>query len=120
MGTQKQLEWGVLRVIVGKATVRMGARRTEIQLREMADTREGEDFWIRWLRRFTYPSMVAGTLCADGFGFSEVMSFEDYLDLDEGIAREWLDAIIELNPHWDPARDIEKKSAAIQTSSIDG
>ena len=55
-----------------------------------------------FLRRFTYPDLIASVVSWRGFDHWP-LTFDDYLALPERLGYEWEMACYEANPHWLPA-----------------
>ena len=101
-----------VRLVIARADIRAGMRRTRLQLDADAHDKgkkaRRDDPDVRLLRRFTYPDLMAATVEASGIPWP--LAFEDYLALPERLGLAWEQAVYELNPHWLPPASEEAAS----------
>ena len=102
-------------VTVGRATARMGIRRSMAIFKAFEDKenaeKEGkpvdqEAFVISYR---TLPDLMSGTVSAEGIELP--ISAEDVLDMPEEEVNKWLEAVYSLNPHWNVKTKADKEEA---------
>jgi len=110
-----ELDGQAVRLTVTRASTLTGTRRSILiynALEEMrkakADGQEPDDA-IMVLKTSTFPSIVAGTKQAEGIPWP--LSFDQFCELPDTLVYQWERAIFDLNPHWNPAGDIETEKA---------
>ena len=86
-------------MVIGPATVAMGLKRQQLGMEAELITDSDRD--RLFLRRFTYPDLMASVVSQRGFGAWPI-TFDDYLDLPEQFAYDWEQAAYRHNPHWLP------------------
>ncbi len=112
------LDGNEIEIVVSRATTRMGIRRSlmiyaAMDAHDKAGKDEDEVAYILSYR--TLPDLVAGTESVKGLDFPPKM--EDLLDLPEDFVSEWMQAIYELNPQWNPANLITNDMQGKKTNT---
>jgi hypothetical protein len=112
-----------IEVVVGRATARMGIRRSlliydAMDAKEKADkegTKMDQEAYVVSYR--TLPDLIAGTMSVTGMDFP--MTADQLLDMPEDVVNAWLKAIYAKNPHWDPANLVRREDEKKADSSSD-
>lgn len=122
-----ELDGQAVRLTVTRATTLTGTRRSiliykaleEVQKdiqKANEDGREEPEDAIKVLKTSTYPTIVAGTKQVEGIPWP--LSFDEFCELPDSLVFEWENAIFELNPHWNPAGNIEaEQEKKVSTST---
>lgn len=97
------------RVVVTAANMLQGMKRTRLKPNHGDQELQGMDNDALILRVFQYPDMVAAAKEISINGDTTEPTFARFLELPEVFAHQWEDATYELNPHWLPRDDDEKK-----------
>lgn len=103
-----------LKVVVSRATVLMGMRRTRL-ISEGIRANE-DDVDRRLLRRFTYPDCLACTIRAEGIA-PWPPSFDEFLALPDDFCAQWEVAAYAVNPGWLPGATPDPKASAPASST---
>jgi len=133
---QLDLDGKIIEIVVSRATTRMGIRRSLMIYAAMdahdkagkAGTEEDEVAYVLSYR--TLPDLVAGTVtvttlpdgpAVEGTELVNAINYplkvEELLDLPEEFVSQWLAAIYELNPQWDPANLVSKELQGKKTNT---
>lgn len=112
---ESEVDGQAVRLTVTRATTLTGTRRSILIYKAMEEMQKAKedgqppDDAIMVLKTSTYPTIVAGTKQAEGIPWP--LSFDQFCELPDRLVFEWESAIFELNPHWNPAGDIEAEKA---------
>jgi len=102
-----------VRLVVSKATLKQGIKRTrlKVEAQKLAKAGELEDVDEFLLRMYTYPDLMAATVSADGIEWP--LAFPAFLELPDTLGVKWEAAVYELNPDWMPSsgEDAAEKEA---------
>lgn len=108
-----------IRVVVARATVLIGIRRTRLKYESEQET----DIDRRLLRLYTYADVAActtGTLSIEGKEQPWPPDFETFLNLPDDLVGQLENAVYAANPHWAPPQtegtEAEKKVLTDSTS----
>jgi len=94
-------------VVVGAANVLMGMKRTRLRNEYKHTGDDAEEIVIA--RVFTYPDLIAAAHKIIIDEVEGVLTFDQFVALPEAFVIQWESAVYELNPHWLPQVDDEKK-----------
>ena len=102
-----------VRLVVTKATLKQGIKRTRLRVegQKLAKAGELEDVDEFLLRMYTWPDLMAATVSADGIEWP--LTFAAFLELPDTLGAKWEAAVYELNPDWLPSsgEDAAEKEA---------
>lgn len=106
------LEGKKVTVVVTRATTRAGIQRSLLIFRAFDELKAAEkegrvlDEVLNVINQRTLPDIVAGTASVTGIPFPP--SADDLAGYPEEFTQKWIDAIYEINPHWNPVNFREK------------
>ena len=111
-----QTEDGLVRLTVARASAVMGMQRSLLQVRGVEQS-AGQPEAVLVLRQITYPDLVAPVVEAEGrvqtnqgetLDFADwPFAFEQFAELPDDLIVIWENAVYAVNPHWNPAGNIE-------------
>jgi hypothetical protein len=103
---RKEIKFGQYKVVVQAATVSIGMYRSilinnAVQEEDAIAPVEGNLQYLarRILHTMIYPTLIAGTVEAEGFEHWPI-TFAEFAELPEEMEPLWENAVFELNPHW--------------------
>jgi hypothetical protein len=95
------------RVVVTAANVLQGMKRTRLRNARGDMKDQPEEVIIASV--FTYPDLVAAARELQISGIEGDPTFDQFCQLPEAFVMPWEEAVYQLNPHWLPQGDDEKK-----------
>jgi hypothetical protein len=95
------------RIVVSAANVLQGMKRT--RLRNARGDLEGKAEEVIIASVFTYPDLMAAAREISISGIEGDPTFDQFCQLPEAFVVQWESAVYDLNPHWLPQGNDEKK-----------
>ena len=106
-------------LVIKRATTRTGIKRSlmifaAMDAHEKNVTNKAEEDEVAFVLSYrTMPDLIAGTESVEGMEYP--ITIEQLMDLPEEFVTNWIQAIYEVNPHWNPVNmvleDDKKKKA---------
>lgn len=119
MNSDQVVEYKGVRIVVQRATARIGTKRSVLSYRGAEQAAQDPEE-VAVLRTITYPDLTAPVREASGtieleagrsVDFSSwPVSFEDFCELPDDLIWAWEKTVYDVNPHWSPSAQIQAEA----------